>query len=118
MEERKKTAAAITLGCRLNQADTALIFGRLKEAGYEILEPDTDKPLDLIIINSCAVTAEASRKSRQYSRTCRKNHPEAKIIATGCDSETEKIYWIYQYNPNRVGCGFLSFGGVAASWSA
>ena len=33
MEQIKKTAAAVTLGCRLNQADTALIFGRLKEAG-------------------------------------------------------------------------------------
>ena len=54
MTEIKKTAAAVTLGCRLNQADTALIFGRLKEAGYEILESDTAEPLDLIIINSCA----------------------------------------------------------------
>ncbi len=105
MTERKKTATGITVGCRLNQADTALIFGRLKEAGYEILGPDTAEPLDLIIINSCAVTAAASQKSRQYARACRKKHPEAKIVVTGCDSETEKEYWtrekaIYVYLPN------------------
>jgi threonylcarbamoyladenosine tRNA methylthiotransferase MtaB len=105
MEQIKKTAAAVTLGCRLNQADTALIFGRLKEAGYEILESDTAEPLDLIIINSCAVTAAASQKSRQFARSFRKKHPQAKIIVTGCDSETEKEFWMKQktadiYLPN------------------
>lgn len=114
MEEKRKTAAAITLGCRLNQADTALIFGRLKAAGYEILEPETSEPLDLIIINSCAVTSAASQKSRQYSRSCRKKHPEAKIIATGCDCETEKIYWMQEksadvYIPNSEKSKILDY---------
>ncbi|OGV42486.1 MAG: tRNA (N(6)-L-threonylcarbamoyladenosine(37)-C(2))-methylthiotransferase MtaB [Lentisphaerae bacterium GWF2_49_21] len=97
------------MGCRLNQADTALIFGRLKDAGYEIVEPDTDGPIDVIIINSCAVTASASQKSRQYVRACRRNHPEAKIIVTGCDSEVEKEFWkneksvdIYLPNPDKT----------------
>ncbi len=108
MPSRKKTAAAVTVGCRLNQADTALIFGRLKDAGYEIVKSDTDGPLDVIIINSCAVTAAASQKSRQYARTCRRNHPEAKIIVTGCESEVEKKSWrnekavdIYLPNPEK-----------------
>lgn len=114
MEERKKTVAAITVGCRLNQADTALIYGRLREAGYEILKPETAEPLDLIIINSCAVTAAASQKSRQYARSCRKKHPEAKIIATGCDSETEKIYWMQEkaadiYIPNSEKSKILDY---------
>ena len=105
MTERKKTATGITVGCRLNQADTALIYGRLQEAGYEILESDTDKPLNLIVINSCAVTATAFQKSRQYARACRKKHPESKIVVTGCDSETEKAYWLQEksadlYIPN------------------
>jgi threonylcarbamoyladenosine tRNA methylthiotransferase MtaB len=120
METKQKTAAAITVGCRLNQADTALIYGRLQEAGYEILEPESDKPLDLIIINSCAVTAAASQKSRQYARSCRKKHPEAKIIATGCDSEIEKIYWMQEkacdiYIPNAEKSKILDYiNGVTA----
>ena len=93
MPFRTKTAAAMTVGCRLNQADTALIFGRLKEAGYEIVKPDTDGPLDVVIINSCAVTASASQTSRNFVRACRRNHPEAKVIVTGCDSEVEKEFW-------------------------
>ncbi|OGV58133.1 MAG: tRNA (N(6)-L-threonylcarbamoyladenosine(37)-C(2))-methylthiotransferase MtaB [Lentisphaerae bacterium GWF2_50_93] len=103
-----KTAAAMTVGCRLNQADTALIFGRLREAGYEIVGPDTDGPLDVIIINSCAVTASASQTSRNFVRACRRNHPEAKVIVTGCDSEVEKEFWqneksvdIYLPNPEK-----------------
>ncbi|MFA6294789.1 MAG: tRNA (N(6)-L-threonylcarbamoyladenosine(37)-C(2))-methylthiotransferase MtaB, partial [Victivallales bacterium] len=119
MEERKKTAAAITVGCRLNQADTALIYGRLKEAGYEILEPDKAKHLDLIVINSCAVTAAASQKSRQYARSYRNKHPEAKIIVTGCDSETEKSYWMQEniadiYIPNTDKSKILDYiNGIA-----
>ncbi len=93
MYSRNKTAAAVTVGCRLNQADTALIFGRLRDAGYEIVEPDSEGPIGVIIINSCAVTASASQKSRQYVRACRRKHPEAKIIVTGCESEVEKEFW-------------------------
>ena len=56
-------ALIITLGCRLNHADTALLSARLKNAGYELVDCCAENP-DLIVLNSCAITAEAERKSR------------------------------------------------------
>ena len=60
-------ALVITLGCRLNAADSALLTARLHQAGYTVLDPDMpgEAVPDLVIVNSCAVTAEAVRKSRQ-----------------------------------------------------
>ena len=83
-----RRAVIITLGCRLNHADTALLSARLKNAGYELYASCADavKP-DLIILNSCAITAEAERKSRQQIRRLRREYPEAQIVAAGCAAE-------------------------------
>lgn len=79
-------ALIVTLGCRLNHADTALLSTRLIEAGYNLIG-EAEKNPDLIVVNSCAITAEAERKSCQLLRKLRKNHPSATIIATGCAAE-------------------------------
>ena len=87
-------ALIITLGCRLNAADSALLTGRLQKAGYTVLDPDVPEGTpDLIIINSCAVTAEAVRKSRQTARHYRKKFPAARIAVTGCGAETDEEKW-------------------------
>lgn len=75
-------ALIVTLGCRLNTADSALIATRLAGSGYRVVE-STDTPA-LIVINSCAVTAEAVRKTRQLIRRLRREHPTAEIVVTGC----------------------------------
>lgn len=81
-----KRACIITLGCRLNHADTALLTARLRREGYTpVSEPDGTT--DLIILNSCAVTAEAERKSRQQLRKLRRAFPQARIVAAGCAAE-------------------------------
>ena len=81
-----KKAVIFTLGCRLNHADTALISTRLKNAGFELVDNCLTSP-DLIVINSCAITAEAERKSRQMVRKLRREHPYAQIAVTGCAAE-------------------------------
>ena len=58
-------ASIITLGCRLNQAESALITSRLEQMGYSVVPYDRDAHPDLIVLNSCAVTATAERKARQ-----------------------------------------------------
>lgn len=83
------TAAVITLGCRLNQADSALLAGRLRRLGVELV-PYAPEGIDMIIINSCAVTATASRKSRQTLRQFRAKHPDAILILTGCAAEVDR----------------------------
>ncbi len=81
-----KTVAAETFGCRLNQADTGLIFDRLEKIGFKIVEKKSPH-IDLFVINSCAVTALAVKKSRQITKKIKKNHPNCCIIFTGCSVE-------------------------------
>ncbi len=83
----KKQAVLHTLGCRLNTADSALLTARLEALGYEIVEK-SEAP-SLIVINSCTVTGEAARKSRQAVRKFRAAHPGAVIVVTGCGAELE-----------------------------
>lgn len=83
------TASIITLGCRLNQADSALLAGRLRRMNIELI-PYTPAGTDVIIINSCAVTATASRKSRQTLRQFRARHPDAVVILTGCAADVDR----------------------------
>ena len=79
------TGAIITLGCRLNQADSALIAGRLRRMGID-LRPSPEG-CDVIVVNSCAVTATAARKSRQTLRHLRALYPDSILILTGCAAE-------------------------------
>lgn len=85
----KKTARIVTLGCRLNHADTALLTARLEAAGYVLCE-NPEVPVDLILVNTCAVTAEAEAKSRRQILRLRRENPDAEIIAAGCAVELNK----------------------------
>jgi threonylcarbamoyladenosine tRNA methylthiotransferase MtaB len=64
----------ITFGCRLNAFESEIIRRAAAEAGLA----------DAIIVNTCAVTAEAERQARQAIRRARREHPHARIIVTGC----------------------------------
>lgn len=80
-------ARIITLGCRLNAADTALMYTALMERGYQVSE--TEKP-QVVIVNTCAVTAEAERKTRQTLRKLRRKYPLATLVAIGCAAAVDK----------------------------
>ena len=69
----------ITFGCRLNAYESEAIRARVAEAGLT----------DAVIVNTCAVTGEAVRQSRQAIRKARRANPQAKIIVTGCAAQTE-----------------------------
>lgn len=86
----RKTAAVITLGCRLNQADSALISSRLQRMGFEIVSPDASPGPGLIFVNSCAVTATAMKKSLQTLRSVRAENPQAYLVFTGCGAVTDQ----------------------------
>ncbi|MBQ5590133.1 MAG: tRNA (N(6)-L-threonylcarbamoyladenosine(37)-C(2))-methylthiotransferase MtaB [Clostridia bacterium] len=75
-------AAFYTLGCKVNQYETELMKEELIKNGYEIVE-ENDSP-DVFIINSCTVTAESDRKTRQMVRKYRRMHKNAVIVLTGC----------------------------------
>jgi threonylcarbamoyladenosine tRNA methylthiotransferase MtaB len=81
-----KRASLHTLGCRLNQAETALVESRLRRNGYEVVEFGT--PTDLLVINTCSVTEEAERTCRYVIRKTLRHSPEAFIAVTGCYAQT------------------------------
>lgn len=83
----KPVAAIITVGCRLNHADSGLIHARLAAAGYTVAEyAETSVPPSLVIINGCAVTANASATTRSAIRRVRREYPDCEIVVTGCDA--------------------------------
>ncbi|MBB3763666.1 tRNA (N(6)-L-threonylcarbamoyladenosine(37)-C(2))-methylthiotransferase MtaB [Sphingomicrobium lutaoense] len=69
----------ITLGCRLNYAESETMKRALDAKGEQ----------DLVIVNSCAVTAEAVRHTRQAVRRARRDHPDARLLVTGCAAQIE-----------------------------
>lgn len=78
-------AVVFTLGCKVNDVESGGILRGLKELGYEVSR-EMEKA-DLYIVNTCAVTAEAERKSRQTVGKALKQNPTAKVIVCGCASE-------------------------------
>ena len=68
----------ITLGCRLNLSESEEIRAMLGEEN------------DLIVVNSCAVTTEAVRQTRQAIRRARRDNPDARLLVTGCAAEIER----------------------------
>ncbi len=77
-----KQASVITLGCKVNTYDTALIWEGLEEKGYRV--SDRMDYADLYVINTCTVTNNASSQSRQVIRKVKKLNPDSVVVVTGC----------------------------------
>jgi threonylcarbamoyladenosine tRNA methylthiotransferase MtaB len=71
-----------SLGCRLNEAELEAWADTLRARGFALA--GDDEPADLIIINTCAVTQEATRKSRQLVRRAHRDNPTARLVVSGC----------------------------------
>jgi threonylcarbamoyladenosine tRNA methylthiotransferase MtaB len=69
----------VTFGCRLNAAESEVIRREAARAGFA----------DTVVVNTCAVTAEAVRQARQAIRALRRRRPQTKIVVTGCAAQTE-----------------------------
>ena len=76
------TVAIETHGCKLNQADSAMLARRFVQAGYRLVDSNVDA--DIIIVNTCTVTATADAKARQALRAARRANPDAVVVAAGC----------------------------------
>ncbi len=77
MTKMTKAPQLVTFGCRLNTYESEVMSAHAVGAGIE----------NAIIVNTCAVTSEATRKSRQEVRKLARNNPDAKIIVTGCAAQ-------------------------------
>ena len=81
--------AVLTLGCKVNKYESDALIFKLRELGFEAV--DTLEEADAYIINTCAVTNEAERKSRQMIERCRKYNERAKIYVLGCASQNRPM---------------------------
>ena len=82
----------ITFGCRLNAAESEVIRREAERAGLR----------DTVVVNTCAVTAEAVRQARQAIRALRRERPQAKIVVTGCAAQTEPQTFVAMAEADRV----------------
>src|SRR5687767_15409084 len=73
--------AVVTFGCRVNQADSLVIEGELRARGGVDVPPEA---ADLVVVNSCSVTASADQGARQTIRRIVRNNPDVRVVVTGC----------------------------------
>jgi threonylcarbamoyladenosine tRNA methylthiotransferase MtaB len=73
----------VTFGCRLNAFESEVMRGHAEAAGLD----------DAIIVNTCAVTAEAERQARQAVRRAHRDRPDARIVVTGCAAQIDPVAW-------------------------
>jgi threonylcarbamoyladenosine tRNA methylthiotransferase MtaB len=81
----------LTFGCRLNTLESEILRKNAQKLGLR----------DVAIINSCAVTAEAERQVRQAIRKIGREHPETRVVVTGCSGEIHSESYLAM--PNVVG---------------
>jgi threonylcarbamoyladenosine tRNA methylthiotransferase MtaB len=82
----------VTFGCRLNAAESEVIRREAERAGVR----------DTVVVNTCAVTAEAVRQARQTIRALRRDRPLVKIVVTGCAAQTEPQTFIAMAEADQV----------------
>lgn len=105
-----------TLGCKVNQAESDLLLTAFERAGLTVV--DFDEVADCYIVNSCAVTEEAERKTRQYIRRATRRNPQGLVILTGCCAKLwrnsehifsgERVVVIDEGEKERVICQLLA----------
>lgn len=83
----KQTYAILTLGCKTNQFESAAMVEKLTGAGY--LQVAFDEGADLVLINTCTVTANTDAESRKLIRRARRINPQSRIIVTGCYAQVD-----------------------------
>lgn len=113
--------AFYTLGCKVNQYETEVMREAFESKGHTVVSDGM--PFDVIIINSCTVTAESDRKTRQAVHRFKRQNPNAVVVLTGCmaqafsddakaltdadivigNTDVSKIYdTVCEYNNNRI----------------
>lgn len=80
-----RKVSIITLGCKQNKYESDCMLNTLKSNGFDVIE--NLEFADIYIINTCAVTSEAEKKSRQFIEKCNKLNPNCSIIVCGCASQ-------------------------------
>jgi threonylcarbamoyladenosine tRNA methylthiotransferase MtaB len=87
MDYSGKKASFYTLGCKLNFAETSSIAHRFEDIGFQRVE--FSEQADVIVINSCSVTAEGDKKTRNIIRQAIRKNPISMVVVTGCYAQLQ-----------------------------
>lgn len=87
MQNKSQRIAVLNLGCKVNHYETEGIRQQFTDEGWTSVP--FAEAADVYVINTCTVTAEAARKSRQMVRRAKRRNPDALVVAVGCDAEME-----------------------------
>ena len=87
-EVSRPSVAIHTHGCKLNQADSQVLARQFQQAGFTIVRSAAQA--DVVVLNSCTVTATSDAKARQYLRRAHRANPDALVVATGCYAQRAK----------------------------
>ena len=101
----------ITFGCKANQYDTQVLRAALLRRGLK----ESEREAELVVVNTCTVTAEAGRKARQLVRRLARENPACRIVITGCLAESEpevlrtlpNVEWVLGNGEAKRPVGFL-----------
>jgi threonylcarbamoyladenosine tRNA methylthiotransferase MtaB len=91
MESSERAPASLrvsfaTLGCKVNQYDTATIETLVRQGGAKVVP--FSEPADVCVVNTCSVTDRADAESRQLARRAKRQNPAARVVMTGCFAQT------------------------------
>jgi len=84
---KHKKVAFRTIGCKLNQCETAQMQETLRASGYDLV--DWDAPADIRVLNTCTVTAKSDSTCRREIRLARRLDPECLVAVTGCYAQVD-----------------------------
>jgi threonylcarbamoyladenosine tRNA methylthiotransferase MtaB len=84
---KQKSVAAVTLGCKVNYAETSAILDALVSEGWRLAR--VEDGADLVIIHTCAVTGQAEKKSRQQIRKIIRKNPASRVAVIGCYAQLD-----------------------------
>ena len=80
--------SVFTLGCKTNLYESGQIIAALQNAGHEAFHGL--KKADVFVLNTCAITQEAEKKSRQLVARARKLNPDCRVVVVGCAAEKNR----------------------------
>lgn len=83
-----QTISFYTLGCRLNQSETAVIQNSFNVDGFKVV--DFEEPADIVVINTCTVTANGDAETRYLVHKANRLNPQTKIALVGCQAQIQK----------------------------
>ncbi|WP_088228756.1 tRNA (N(6)-L-threonylcarbamoyladenosine(37)-C(2))-methylthiotransferase MtaB [Desulfosporosinus sp. FKB] len=84
--EPRSAVCFLTLGCKVNQAESEALAQLFREADYDVVS--VSEEADVVVVNTCTVTNTGGSKSRQAIRRMIKVHPESIVVVTGCYAQT------------------------------